>query len=622
MAATAPSGSPTSVAFALNYLELFTRSPDLLEGSYSAALFARHASTSGLNSDQLRALISESPEESLKVFLAHIMDEGGDARIICVFRPTKFCDSLRNPSTKWAGKYLLFGDDIFGSENINVYKVPDDAFGLADEVVIPTVAGMQPAIEAAGAGVDWLEPIPEGTPNTEKATVRPLCPVPHFLIGTFLAQEIAPFNAWAIASAAVVDKGLEVDCRYLLAWLRVACVKTPNPDVGDETLAPANFLGGRDGAFPVLRMDAALNDFVKTNIGQDLPALGRRDFGGSDATLALIKEVREERKEAEERAVAREALASAPKTVSEVFPLTVSKWALFAGVSDERQLPELFADWARCKKHERRLAFSDRARDRSMMAGAATNLAPVISKEMQETLFSGNLAPADIELARLELGIHPLTFGFFPGDPTSELVKGKAIEWDQFTSGTVAGTPEGMACYDTKVVPFTNRPFVFDLQVRTCSVNLDACQEIRSPGATALRNFCAADLPKIVRLLHQIKIEEPYLLDSVIPRLQVWFATRMNTYHDGLVNQRLEAGAALPNYASLYPLMALRDFDKLPGVPVKYLKLLEGARVPSPTPQPVPAEEPVVDNSKTDTGGKTKTNTRLGWKNTKNPAKS
>ena len=65
-------------------------------------------------------------------------------------------------------------------------------------------------------------------------------------------------------------------------------------------------------------------------------------------------------------------------------------------------------------------------------------------------------------------------------------------------------------------------------------------------------------------------MEEPHLLDFVIPPLQVWFTMQMNTYHDGLVNQQLGQGlASLLNYSSLYPVVALKDIDKLPGALLK-----------------------------------------------------
>ena len=114
------------------------------------------------------------------------------------------------------------------------------------------------------------------------------------------------------------------------------------------------------------------------------------------------------------------------------------------------------------------------------------------------------------------------------------------------------------------------RPYIFDLLVQACSVNLDVAQHVQSQGATALCNFCTNDLPNIVRILNQIEREELHLLDSVIPPFQVWFTMQMNTYHDCLVNQQLgQSLAALLNYSSLYPVVALKDIDKLPGVLLK-----------------------------------------------------
>jgi hypothetical protein len=143
----------------------------------------------------------------------------------------------------------------------------------------------------------------------------------------------------------------------------------------------------------------------------------------TEPILHVIREMRDERKEQLEREDKRRALANADKLPSEAFPSTAKKWMRLAAVTRERDLPEIYHLWSKCLKHERRMVFADQVSERATHEGATTRFEPIVSKELFEKVFHGNVGPAPHQIEDLSLGLQPFALGNFVGDSLGDTIQ-------------------------------------------------------------------------------------------------------------------------------------------------------------------------------------------------------
>ena len=117
------------------YAEHYAALPDDLQGRYDL-LLAPYDPASGRSHQQLLHHLLSMSDTSPKAFVG-LVEHSGSYCTVLVHRITLFKSHPVDVSD-WDGKALGFGRDVMPGNHIELMEVPDDAFVVAPEHVVPT----------------------------------------------------------------------------------------------------------------------------------------------------------------------------------------------------------------------------------------------------------------------------------------------------------------------------------------------------------------------------------------------------------------------------------------------------------------------------------------------------
>ena len=174
------------------YAEHYAALPDDLQGRYDR-LLAPYDPASGRSHQQLLHRLLSMSDASPKAFVG-LVEHSGSYCTVLVHRITLFKSHPVDVSD-WDGKALGFGGDVMPGNHIELMEVPEDAFAVAPEHVVPTRENVDHLLSGNPA-VEVLGPFTVGDPDTEPLKCRKMVPVPAAYLHLLLDRTLTPRQLW------------------------------------------------------------------------------------------------------------------------------------------------------------------------------------------------------------------------------------------------------------------------------------------------------------------------------------------------------------------------------------------------------------------------------------------
>ena len=116
----------------------------------------------------------------------------------------------------WDGKALGFGGEVMPGNHIELMEVPDDAFAVALEHVVPTFRNVDHLLSGNPA-VEVLGLFTAGDPDTESLKCRKMVPVPAAYLHLLLDRTLTPCQLWEQVGGVIIADAKEMECGVLLS---------------------------------------------------------------------------------------------------------------------------------------------------------------------------------------------------------------------------------------------------------------------------------------------------------------------------------------------------------------------------------------------------------------------
>ena len=200
------------------YAEHYAALPDDLQGRYDRLLAPYDPASGRLHQQLLHRLLSMS-DTSPKAFVG-LVEHSGSYCTVLVHRITLFKSHPVDVSD-WDGKALGFGGDVMPGNHIELMEVPEDAFAVAQEHVVPTRENVTHLL-SGNPTAEVLGPFTAGDPDTEPLKCRKMVPVPAAYLHLLLDRTLTPRQLWEQVGGAIIADAKEVECGVLLNWIRAA----------------------------------------------------------------------------------------------------------------------------------------------------------------------------------------------------------------------------------------------------------------------------------------------------------------------------------------------------------------------------------------------------------------
>ena len=224
--AAAPAPLPVSVP-AAEFATLFNvASLDPTNGNTRALLdpFLYDVTNNVTNTptDRIKNLVASSGGSRHALAMA-IISEG---RAYSYLLPHQWNSTFATPEPSLDGKFFAIDGELVANQGHTV-EIPGTAFDLLpNEVRVGTVGGILAAI-TTNPNTEWMGPFTNLDQNTEDVNTRRVIPIPHSLVGLFLAQEgVSPRYYFDTIYPHLVDKGIETECVALTQFFQVAITRT------------------------------------------------------------------------------------------------------------------------------------------------------------------------------------------------------------------------------------------------------------------------------------------------------------------------------------------------------------------------------------------------------------
>ena len=349
--ATATVGAAAADTMAKNYMEKYTRTPDVLNGSYHG-IYTRHSRVLD-SAMQLHRHATSSKDVVPKVYLCHTTI-GGKPTISAIHRPSVYESHPVNPS-QWDEQVFAFRGDLMPGNYITMIQFTETLFDRTTVQTVPTLAAMDGLVASLPADQYYI-PAPEPhAADTEEIRTRNVVQVPYPYIPLVLQRQGTPKEYWLELAGAIRNDGREQDLKPVLDWLRVALTQSRDED---DVEPPENCMGERNDIMPALAIDdVELQTHRWDTLCRDLPGLNPpAPVNDTDRVMALVTAMKQESDRERAAAATARTQAAAPKLPSEVFPLVHRRWLAITGVTDPKDLPMIYQQWANGTKGERRPA--------------------------------------------------------------------------------------------------------------------------------------------------------------------------------------------------------------------------------------------------------------------------
>ena len=187
MAGVLPVSTPATAAFAHLFGVTSTDPTDNQPGLIMRPF--QHSFTelaSNMSSENIRDRFATFGHRRF-VFAATIISGG---KALPYMLPHKWTPSLIGPNPALDNKYFAFSGELVGSPSHgHTVEIHTDAFRLLNnQVLVPTVPTIQAFLQA-DANNNWMGPYNTGDQGTEILKGRKIIPIPHSVVGLFLAQD-------------------------------------------------------------------------------------------------------------------------------------------------------------------------------------------------------------------------------------------------------------------------------------------------------------------------------------------------------------------------------------------------------------------------------------------------
>jgi hypothetical protein len=395
--------------------------------------------------------------------------------------------------------YAFLGD-VRNGQAPHTVVWDDNYFARNAAVQVPTAANMDQLLAAAPAA-ELVGPFVAGDPDTEVLVVRNSVYVPNRYMTMLLDDAMTPRQAWGRIRGTVVTDGLEIECRPLLDWLRVALTRRVANQGSTLAQAPpaTQIIATLEGAttFQNYRMAVVERDHPDlrsgpTTQGAQLIAGGLNDL----ATQSRLAREADEARRVQERT----------KTPQDLFPSGLQRLMRWCQAQTEIQLPPIYTDLAMAKKGNRRATIQAAVANAMELLGYSQDF-PITTKIASRVV---DLEWSHQSTDDLSVGLHVFTLGWLTAAETEDAKRLNSVA-DVMFSGLSA-------------------PSVSD-----ASAILDSGDDVRVPRTIAQLRYSVENLhafwyvhlgpahPLTARLqeYHRALISKEAVLELVIPRNNV-----------------------------------------------------------------------------------------------------
>jgi hypothetical protein len=204
-------------------------------------------------------------------------------------------------------------------------------------------------------GARGLPPSQANDPESTLVSTRQFMYLPAKYVPLMLSPSGYTLRqAWDLLYPVLVDTNALADCQPLVTWLRASTTGTTVPNNANK-VGPSRLTVDLQ---PPLA-DTALLLHRSKILNQALPALfqpsATLEMAITQMAVAVTQQTNEHRVTREQKM----ADATAPKLPSDKFNITINILQEFLEVPDERNLPDLWHQWANCSKRQELIVFSD-----------------------------------------------------------------------------------------------------------------------------------------------------------------------------------------------------------------------------------------------------------------------
>ena len=312
-------------------------------------------------------------------------------RIYCLHLPSKYIGALDGRITPWDGKVFAFVGDVSHNTATTV-QLPDNAFRAFINVRVKTTDYMVTHLDEL---TDLGFPVVQGNdPESEVVSTRQMMYLPARYVPLLLdSAGYSIRDVWEILYPALVNDGNLASCATLVKWLRVASTRS---QAGQSIAA-------QDMEVPLV--DGNLASHRMGLLKQALPALFQPaeslELALTQMAAAVTQNTNDSRVAREQRA----AQAAEPKLPSDRFTITLPILQEYLEVADERNLPQLWHQWANCTKKQEFNVLNELLQAYSRGPEAFSNCAPIISAKLVQDLL--NFSFVSDALDDIKSGIQP-----------------------------------------------------------------------------------------------------------------------------------------------------------------------------------------------------------------------
>jgi len=325
---------------------------------------------------------------------------GGTAqgpRIYCLHHPAKFISSIDGSLSPWDDlSFAFLGEVTHGL--ISTVSFPTAAF----DVVNLRVKKLNYILQHLDDLIDLpvFPPLQPNDDDAEEITTRNVMFLPAAYVPLLLnASGYTPKQMWEILHPALVQRQELEQCAPLVHWMQAACVGTAlnNPlEMGAPSISIVL------NAPPA---DEALLTQRHSILHQALPGLAAPpqalETALSQMATALIYQTNEGRQVREQKA----AEALEPKLPSSRFEVTLPVLMEYLQVTDERQLPNIWHQWANCAKKQDLQVLRDALDAFARSPEAYSSSVPIVSARLTQDMLAFNFVGHSAD--DVKGGLHP-----------------------------------------------------------------------------------------------------------------------------------------------------------------------------------------------------------------------